>query len=91
MLGEFECEGIPPAPQGQPQIEITFWTDSNGILKEGAEHKGIGRNEKITTTIDKDRLTEEQNEQNIEEVEQIAVRIKHWRRVNAKDVFSLIS
>merc|ERR1711885_37294 len=48
LLGKFELGGIPPAPRGQPQIEVTFEIDSNGILNVGAEDKGTGKSEKIT-------------------------------------------
>merc|ERR1712138_316166 len=61
LLGKFELGGIPPAPRGQPQIEVTFEIDSNGLLNVGAEDKGTGKSEKITITNDKGRLTEEEN------------------------------
>merc|ERR1719182_752229 len=61
-LGQFDMSGIPPAPRGQPQIEVTFEIDSNGILNVGAEDKGTGASEKITITNDKGRLTEEEIE-----------------------------
>merc|ERR1719426_73315 len=67
LLGKFELGGIPPAPRGQPQIEVTFEIDSNGILNVGAEDKGTGKSEKITITNDKGRLTEEQIEKMIKE------------------------
>merc|ERR1712100_695633 len=47
-LGQFDMSGIPPAPRGQPQIEVTFEIDSNGILNVGAEDKGTGASEKMT-------------------------------------------
>merc|ERR1712186_233632 len=72
LLGKFELGGIPPAPRGQPQIEVTFEIDSNGILNVGAEDKGTGKTEKITITNDKGRLTEEQIEKMIKEAEQFA-------------------
>merc|ERR1712046_40479 len=50
QLGKFELTGIPPAPRGVPQIEVTFEIDTNGILNVGAEDKGTGENEKITIT-----------------------------------------
>merc|ERR1711939_1229740 len=68
-LGEFNLGGIPPAPRGQPEIEVTFEIDSNGILNVGAEDKGTGKSEKITITNDKGRLTEEQIEKMIKEAE----------------------
>eukprot|EP00435_Cladocopium_sp_Y103_P030838 s3324_g7.t1 len=72
LLGKFELGGIPPAPRGQPQIEVTFEIDSNGILNVGAEDKGTGKSEKITITNDKGRLTEEQIEKMIREAEEFA-------------------
>jgi len=72
LLGKFELGGIPPAPRGQPQIEVTFEIDSNGILNVGAEDKATGKGEKITITNDKGRLSEEQIEKMIQEAEQFA-------------------
>merc|ERR1712159_694417 len=87
-LGKFELTGIPPAPRGQPQIEVTFEIDSNGILNVGAEDKGTGKSEKITITNDKGRLTEEQIEKMIKEAEQFADEDKKVReRVDAKNAF----
>jgi molecular chaperone DnaK len=48
MLGEFNLEGIPPAPRGLPQIEVTFDIDANGILHVGAKDKATGKENKIT-------------------------------------------
>jgi molecular chaperone DnaK len=48
MLGEFNLEGIPPAPRGLPQIEVTFDIDANGILHVSAKDKGTGKENKIT-------------------------------------------
>merc|ERR1740133_897096 len=47
MLGKFELSGIPPAPRGVPQIEVTFEIDANGILQVGAEDKGTGKAEEF--------------------------------------------
>merc|ERR1712193_381460 len=60
MLGKFNLEGIPPAPRGTPQIEVTFDIDANGILNVSAMDKGSGKAEKITITNDKGRLSEEE-------------------------------
>merc|ERR1711904_579608 len=88
LLGKFELGGIPPAPRGQPQIEVTFEIDSNGILNVGAEDKGTGKSEKITITNDKGRLTEEQIEKMIKEAEQFADEDKKVKeRVDAKNAF----
>jgi molecular chaperone DnaK len=48
LLGEFNLEGIPPAPMGVPQIEVTFSIDANGILQVSAKEKGSGKEQKIT-------------------------------------------
>merc|ERR1719372_930 len=72
LLGKFELGGIPPAPRGQPQIEVTFEIDSNGILNVGAEDKGTGKAEKITITNDKGRLTQEEIDRMVQEAEEFA-------------------
>jgi heat shock protein 5 len=72
LLGKFELEGIPPAPRGQPQIEVTFEIDANGIVNVGAEDKGTGKSEKITITADKGRLSEEEIERMVREAEEFA-------------------
>merc|ERR1712138_334230 len=59
LLGKFELTGIPPAPRGVPQIEVTFEIDANGIPQVSAEDKGTGKAEKITITAEKGRLAEE--------------------------------
>ena len=48
LLGEFRLDGIPPAPRGIPQIEVTFDIDANGILNVSAKDKGTGKEQKIT-------------------------------------------
>ena len=57
QLGKFDLTGIPPAPRGTPQIEVTFDVDANGILNVSAVEKGSGKQEKITITNDKGRLS----------------------------------
>ena len=58
LLGKFEMTGIPPAPRGVPQIEVSFDIDSNGILNVSASDKSTGKSEKITITNDKGRLSQ---------------------------------
>jgi len=88
LLGKFELGGIPPAPRGQPQIEVTFEIDSNGILNVSAEDKGTGKSEKITITNDKGRLTEEDIERMIREAEEYADEDKKVKeRIDAKNAF----
>jgi len=72
MLGKFELTGIPPAPRGVPQIEVTFEVDANGILQVSAEDKGTGKAEKITITAEKGRLSEDEIERMVREAEEYA-------------------
>merc|ERR1712107_899605 len=60
LLGQFELSGIPPAPRGTPQIEVTFGIDADGILNVQAKDLGTGNLEQITITSEKDRLSEEE-------------------------------
>jgi heat shock protein 5 len=71
-LGKFDLTGIPPAPRGVPQIEVTFEVDANGILNVKAEDKGTGKSEKITITNDKGRLTQEEIDRMLQEAEEFA-------------------
>jgi len=70
ILGKFELSGIPPAPRGVPQIEVTFDIDANGILNVSAEDKSSGNKNKITITNDKGRLSKEDIERMVKEAEQ---------------------
>ena len=72
LLGKFELSGIPPAPRGVPQVEVTFEIDANGILQVSAEDKGTGKAEKITITAEKGRLSEEDIERMVREAEEFA-------------------
>jgi heat shock protein 5 len=72
LLGQFELKGIPPAPRGVPQIEVTFEVDANGILQVSAEDKGTGKAEKITITAEKGRLSEDDIERMVREAEMYA-------------------
>merc|ERR1712070_869442 len=86
MLGKFELTGIPPAPRGVPQIDVTFEIDANGILQVSAEDKGTGKAEKITITAEKGRLSEEEIERMVQEAEQFAQEdAKVKERIDAKN------
>jgi len=72
LLGNFDLHGIPPAPRGVPQIEVTFEIDVNGILRVSAEDKGSGSKESITITNDANRLTPEDIERMVADAERFA-------------------
>ncbi|KAI1718835.1 hsp70 protein domain-containing protein [Ditylenchus destructor] len=72
QLGKFDLTGIPPAPRGVPQIEVTFEIDVNGILHVTAEDKGTGNKNKITITNDHNRLSPEDIERMINDAEKFA-------------------
>jgi len=71
-LGKFDLNGIPPAPRGTAQIEVTFEIDENSILTVSANEKGTGKVETITITNDKDRFTEEDIKRMVAESEEFA-------------------
>jgi len=68
-LGRFQLSGIPPAPRGVPQIEVTFDIDANSILNVSAVEKGSGKTNKIIITNDKDRLSKEDIERMVNDAE----------------------
>ena len=71
-LGKFDLTGIPPAPRGVPQIEVTFEIDVNGILKVSAEDKGTGNKNNIVIQNDNNRLSPEDIERMINDAEKFA-------------------
>jgi len=71
-LGKFDMNGIPPAPRGTAQIEVTFEIDENSLLTVSANEKGTGKTETITITNDKGRLTEEDIARMVKESEDFA-------------------
>jgi len=70
-LGKFHLTGIPPAPRGIPQIEVTFDIDQNGIINVSAKDKGTGKSQTITITAST-KMSEEEIDQNIREAESYA-------------------
>jgi molecular chaperone DnaK len=68
LLGNFNLEGIAPAPRGMPQIEVTFDIDANGIVSVGAKDKGTGKEQKITIKAD-GGLSDEDIEKMVKEAE----------------------
>lgn len=86
LLGKFELTGIPPAPRGVPQIEVTFDIDANGILNVNATDKSTGKENKITITNDKGRLSKEDIERMVNEAEKYkADDDKQKDRISAKN------
>ena len=86
LLGKFDLRGIPPAPRGVPQIEVTFDIDANGILKVIALDKTSGKTENITITNDKGRLSQTDIERMVREAEEYkADDDKQKERVAAKN------
>jgi len=85
-LGTFNLTGIPPAPRGVPQIEVTFDLDANGILNVSAEDKKTGNKNKITITNDQGRLSKDEIEQMVKDAEQYAEEDKQVaERIAAKN------
>ncbi|NP_001098385.1 heat shock protein 70 isoform X1 [Oryzias latipes] len=86
ILGKFELTGIPPAPRGVPQIEVTFDIDANGILNVSAVDKSTGKENKITITNDKGRLSKEDIERMVQEAEQFKAEDESQRdKITAKN------
>merc|ERR1711965_709459 len=86
VLGKFQLEGIPPMPRGVPQIEVTFDIDANGILNVNAIEKSTGKEQKITITNDKGRLSAEEIERMVDEAERYKAEDEATRvRIEAKN------
>ena len=68
-LGNFDLTGIPPAPRGVPQIEVTFDLDANGIMNVSAVEKGTGKTNKITITNDGSRLSKDDIQKMVDDAE----------------------
>ena len=90
-LGNFELGGIPPAPRGIPQIEVTFDIDANGIMNIEAKDKGSGNTQNLTITNDKGRLTAEDIERMVKEAEENKEDdLKHQECIQEKNEFENI-
>jgi len=86
QLGKFDLTGIPAAPRGQPQIEVTFEVDENSILKVSAIEKATGKVEKIVITNDKGRLSKEEIERMVKDAETFAEQDKLTKeKIDAKN------
>jgi heat shock protein 5 len=80
LLGKFDLNGIPPAPRGVPQIEVTFEIDANGIMRVSAADKGTGQSESITITNEKGRLSQEEIDRMVQEAEEFAAEDEAQRK-----------
>ena len=86
MLGKFQLDGIPPMPRGVPQVEVTFDIDANGILNVSAVEKSTGKEQKITITNDRGRLSADDIERMVSEAERYKAEDDRQReRVEAKN------
>ncbi len=79
-LGRFHLNGIPPAPRGVPQIEVTFDIDQNGILNVSAKDKGTGKSQSITITAST-KMSDDKIEQKIREAERNAEEDKRFKEL----------
>ncbi|KAI5283108.1 ATPase with role in protein import into the ER [Ascosphaera aggregata] len=87
ILGKFELTGIPPAPRGVPQIEVSFALDANGILTVTAADKGTGKEQSITIKNDKGRLSQEEIDRMVAEAAEFAEEDKALKsKVEARNV-----
>mmetsp|Transcript_41087 Transcript_41087/g.133712 ORF Transcript_41087/g.133712 Transcript_41087/m.133712 type:complete len:662 (-) Transcript_41087:178-2163(-) len=85
-LGEFNLSGIPPMPRGVPQIDVTFDIDANGMLNVSALEKSTGKENKITITNDKSRLSKEDVEKMTADAEKYAKEDEEFKeKVEAKN------
>ena len=86
LLGTFDLTGIPPAPRGVPQIEVSFDLDSNGILTVTAKDKSTSNEKKIEIKNDSGRLSSEDIDRLVKEAEEFAEQDKMNReRIDAKN------
>lgn len=88
LLGQFNLEGIPPAPRGVPKIEVTFDIDANGILNVSATDQGTTKTQNITITNEKGRLSKDEIEKMVNEAEKYKeADNKIKKNVDAKNSF----
>merc|ERR1719401_2476587 len=86
LLGKFHLDGIPPAPRGVPQIEVTFDVDANGILNVSAQDKASGKSQQITITNEKGRLSQADIDRMVSEAEKFkAEDDAHKSKIEAKN------
>ena len=88
LLGKFHLDGIPPAPRGVPQVEVTFDIDANGIFSVSAVDKSTGKTNRVTITNEKGRLSQADIDRMVSQAEQFKAEDETNRlRVEAKNAF----
>jgi len=88
LLGKFELAGIPPAPRGVPQIEVSFDVDANGILNVQASDKTTGKQEKITITNDKGRLSSDDIQRMVNDAEKYKQEDEeNYKRIDSRNKY----
>jgi heat shock protein 1/8 len=88
LLGKFELSGIPPAPRGVPKIEVTFNIDANGIMNVSAKDQSSGKEEKITITNDKGRLSQREIDDMLKKADEMRREDEeNLAKINAKNTF----
>ncbi|RLO03496.1 hypothetical protein DYB28_012727, partial [Aphanomyces astaci] len=86
LLGKFSLDGLPPMPRGMPQVDVTFDIDANGILNVSAVEKSTGKENKITITNDKGRLSKDEIDRMVNDAEKYkAEDEKNRARIEAKN------
>jgi L1 cell adhesion molecule like protein len=86
LLGTFNLEGIPPAPRGVPQIEVTFNLDANGILNVQAQDKSTGKSKNIQIRNEKGRLSQAEIERMLNDAKKYEAEDRAEReRIEAKN------
>merc|ERR1711906_40740 len=89
LLGKFQLDGIPPAPRGVPQIEVSFDMGANGIMNVSASDKSTGKSNKITITNDKGRLSQDEIERMVKEAERFKEEDERTRKkIDAKETLT---
>jgi L1 cell adhesion molecule like protein len=87
LLGKFELSGIPPAPRGVPQINVSFDVDANGILNVSAEEKGTGKKQSVVITPDKGGLSRDDVERMVKDAEKFKAQDEEQaKKVEARNV-----
>jgi molecular chaperone DnaK (HSP70) len=86
LLGKFVLDGIPAAPRGVPQLEMTFEVETNGVMNVSARDKSTGKENKITITMDNGRLSKEDIERMVADADKFKAKDENERAENRKQL-----